>query len=93
MIFRAEHHFSLRCPTRAISGDLWARAVYDILAASQRREDSETLARALLPLYFARVAAFIDEVKGLDQAGAEQIVEQQAIAFERAKPYLVERWT
>ena len=79
--------------TRAISGDLWARAVYDILAASQRREDSESLARALLPLYFARVAAFIDEVKGLDQAGAEQIVEQQAIAFERAKPYLVERWT
>src|SRR3989454_1473977 len=78
--------------TRAISGELWARAVYDILAASERREDSETLARALLPLYFARVAALIDEVKGLDQAGAERVVEQQALAFERAKPYLLERW-
>src|SRR5437899_10027165 len=30
--------------TRAISGDLWARAVYDILAATKRREESETLA-------------------------------------------------
>src|SRR5213592_1928019 len=78
--------------TRAISGDLWARAVYDILAATKRREESETLARALLPLYFARVAALIDEMKGLDQAGAERIVEQQALAFERAKPYLLDRW-
>jgi len=78
--------------TRAISGDLWARAVYDILGAAKRREDTETLARALLPLYFARVAALIDEVKGLDQAGAERVVEQQALAFERAKPYLLERW-
>src|SRR5439155_747140 len=73
--------------TRAISGDLWARAVYDILAATKRREESETLARALLPLYFARVAALIDEMKGLDHAGAEGVVEQQALAFERAKPY------
>ena len=78
--------------TRAISGDLWARAVYDILAATKRREDSETLARALLPLYFARVAALIDEMKGLDHAGAEGVVEQQALAFERAKPYLLDRW-
>ena len=78
--------------TRAITGDLWARAVYDILGAAKRREDTETLARALLPLYFARVAALIDEVKGLDQAGAERVVEQQALAFERAKPYLLERW-
>jgi len=78
--------------TAAISGELWANAVYDLLVATKRREDTETLARALLPLYFARVAAFIDEVKGLDHAGAERIVEQQALAFERAKPYLVERW-
>jgi hypothetical protein len=77
---------------RAIGGELWARAVYDVLAAVKRRSDTETLARALLPLYFARVAALIGEVKDLDQTGAERVVEQQALAFERAKPYLLERW-
>ena len=46
----------------------------------------------LLPLYFGRVAALIGEVQGLDQEGAERVVEQQAAAFEQTKPYLLERW-
>jgi glucosylglycerate synthase len=76
----------------AISGELWARAVYDVLGAAKSREDTEMLARALLPLYFARVAALLGEVRELDQAGAERVVERQAIAFERMKPYLLEHW-
>jgi hypothetical protein len=76
----------------AIGGRLWAKAVYEIVAMVKRRDDTETLARALLPLYFGRVAALIGEVQGLDQAGAERVVEQQAFAFEQTKPYLLERW-
>jgi len=76
----------------AIGGRFWARAVYEIVAAAKTRDDTETLARALLPLYFGRVAALIGEVQGLDQAGAERVVEQQALIFEQTKPYLVERW-
>jgi hypothetical protein len=76
----------------AIGGRFWAKAVYDIVAAAKDRENTETLARALLPLYFGRVAALIGEVQGLDQAGAERVVEQQALVFEQTKPYLVERW-
>jgi hypothetical protein len=76
----------------AIGGRLWAKAVYEIVAATKKRDDMETLARALLPLYFGRVAALIGEVQGLDQAGAERVVEQQALAFEQTKPYLLERW-
>ena len=76
----------------AIGGRFWAKAVYEIVAAARTREDSETLARALLPLYFGRVAALIGEMQGLDQAGAERVVEQQALAFEQMKPYLLERW-
>jgi hypothetical protein len=78
--------------TSPVAGDLWARAVYDVVAASRERDDTEALARALLPLYFARVAAFIGEVRDLDQAGAERVVEVQAASFERTKPYLLERW-
>jgi glucosylglycerate synthase len=76
----------------AIGSRFWAKAVYDIVAAAKTRDDTEALARALLPLYFGRVAALIGEVQGLDQAGAERVVEQQALAFEQAKPYLLERW-
>lgn len=76
----------------AIGGRLWAKAVYEIVAAIKKRDDTETLARTLLPLYFGRVAALIGEVQGLDQAGAERVVEQQATAFEQTKPYLLERW-
>jgi hypothetical protein len=76
----------------AIGARLWAKAVYEIVAAVKKRDDTETLARALLPLYFGRVAALIGEVQGLDHAGAERVVEQQALAFEQTKPYLLERW-
>jgi glucosylglycerate synthase len=76
----------------AIGSRFWAKAVYEIVAAAKTRDDTEALARALLPLYFGRVAALIGEVQGLDQAGAERVVEQQALAFEQAKPYLLERW-
>ena len=76
----------------AIGGRFWAKAVYEIVAAAKAREDTETLALALLPLYFGRVAALIGEMQGLDQAGAERVVEQQALAFEQTKPYLLERW-
>jgi len=78
--------------TSAIAGDLWARAVYDVVAAARDRDDTEALAKALLPLYFARVAALIGEVSDMDQAGAERVVERQAESFERTKPYLLERW-
>ena len=76
----------------AIGARFWAKAVYEIVAAAKNRDDTEVLARAMLPLYFGRVAALIGEVQGLDQAGAERVVEQQALAFEQTKPYLLERW-
>jgi hypothetical protein len=76
----------------AIGGRFWAKAVYEIVAATKGTDDTEALARALLPLYFGRVAALIGEVQGLDQEGAERVVEQQAAAFEQTKTYLLERW-
>jgi hypothetical protein len=76
----------------AIGSRFWAKAVYEMVAVTKKREDTETLARTLLPLYFGRVAALIGEVQGLDQAGAERVVELQALTFEQTKPYLLERW-
>src|SRR5438876_4849895 len=43
----------------AIGSRFWAKAVYEIVAAAKTRDDTETLARTLLPLFFGRVAAVI----------------------------------
>ncbi len=64
----------------------WARVVYAFLAASMRdaaRRDD--LVRALVPLYFGRVARFIEDAQALSTQEAERLVEQQAVAFEQEK--------
>jgi len=76
----------------ALAGDAWSRIVYDVLAASARdAERTDAFVLSLVPLYFGRVAAFIDDARDLDTAGSEKLVEQQAVAFEKAKPYLAQR--
>jgi len=76
-----------------IEDEAWARIVYDFLVAAARHPDRMTEdVRALVPLYFARVAAFIEKAKDLDTAGSEALVERQAEAFEATKSHLAERW-
>ena len=71
----------------------WARIVYDtLLACHASPERIGAFVASLVPLYFARVEAFIAEVAGVDTAGAERAVEGQARAFEEEKPYLRAGW-
>jgi hypothetical protein len=77
----------------ALAGETWAKIVYDLLAASARDpKRTDTYVRALVPLYFGRVAAFIDDASELTTAGSERLIEDQASAFERAKDHLRGRW-
>jgi len=71
----------------------WALIVYDFLLASKRRPaETQRYVAALVPLYFARVASFIEEARDLEQAEAERLVEQQATTFEELKNAFVARW-
>jgi hypothetical protein len=95
---RAEHQrtwdeiLSSPVPDR-IDDTAWARIVYDFLLASKRRpEETQRYVGALVPLYFARVASFIEEARDLDTEKAEALVERQAAIFEKLKPDLVGRW-
>lgn len=70
----------------------WARIVYAFLAAAVRdpaRRDA--LVGALVPLYFGRVARFIEDAADLSTAASERLVEKQASAFEQEKDSLRER--
>jgi glucosylglycerate synthase len=71
----------------------WARIVYDFLVASKKRPaETQRYVGALVPLYFARVASFIEEARDLDTEKAEALVERQAAVFETLKPELIARW-
>ena len=64
----------------------WARIIFDFLAASRKRpDDIPRYVTSMVPLYFLKVATFIEEAKDLDTARAEQLVEKQAVAFEALK--------
>ncbi|HSW94594.1 MAG TPA: glycosyl transferase family 2 [Patescibacteria group bacterium] len=95
---RAEHDRTWReilstpVPER-IDDPAWARIVFDFLVASkQKPAETQRYVGALVPLYFARVASFIEEARDLDTDGAEQLVERQASTFEELKPALIARW-
>jgi len=71
--------------------NLWARIVYDfILAYRLRTINRNHLLGALTPLYLAWVASHLILVHtGIPP---ERHIEEQALAFETDKPYLVSRW-
>jgi hypothetical protein len=76
-----------------MADDLWVRLVCDFaLAYHQKVMDRQHLVRSILPLYMGRVASFVGEVAASDAAGVEARLEQLCVAFESAKPYLIERW-
>ena len=69
----------------------WARIIFDFLHASKKRpDDIQRYVTAMVPLYFLKVASFIEEAKDMDTAEAEQLIEKQAVAFEVLK--LEKRW-
>lgn len=70
----------------------WARVVYTFLGAALRdTARRDRLVQALVPLYFGRVARFIEDADGLSTAESERLVEEQAAAFEQEKGTLRER--
>ena len=80
--------------------DDWVRAVYDFACAyndprqttMQGRPTSAALMDALTPLYFGRTAGLVVDTLSFDSDAFEAYLEVQAQAFERHKPYLLQRW-
>jgi hypothetical protein len=73
--------------------DLWARVVYDFaLGHHYGVVHRDHLLRSLVPLYLGRTGAFVLATQRRDAAATEAVLDAVGTAFERAKPYLVERW-
>jgi hypothetical protein len=77
-----------------LDAELWVGIVYDFLVAyNARRVEPGPLLDSFIPLYFARTASFVNEVRDDDQQEAEAKVEALADLAVAAKPYLRRRWT
>jgi len=73
--------------------DVWARVVYDFaLAHHYGVVHRDHLLRSLVPLYLGRTAAFVIATRDGDALATEAALDAVGCAFERQKPYLVERW-
>lgn len=73
--------------------DLWARVVYDFaLGHHWGVVHRDHLLRSLVPLYLGRTAAFVLATREADPLAVVAQLEAVGQAFERRKPYLVERW-
>ncbi len=73
--------------------EVWAKILYDLAAAYHHWKGNCFLMVGLMtPLYFARIASFVNRSKNMSNEEAEALVEEQAIIFEDAKEYLVRRW-
>jgi len=76
-----------------IPTDLWARLLFEFAAAYHHRTTAKRqVIEVLSPLYFARVATFIQRSREMTNAEAELLVEEQARLFELRKPYLLQLW-
>ena len=73
--------------------DLWVRILFEFAATFHHRTTARRqVIEVLSPLYFARVASFINRTRELSNAEAEAVVEEQARVFELRKPDLVDLW-
>jgi glucosylglycerate synthase len=76
----------------SLPDELWARLVYDFaLAFHQRRLGREHLLTAFIPLYWAWVAAYAQH-PDVQNARAEERLDELSQRFETEKPYFIARW-
>jgi glycosyltransferase involved in cell wall biosynthesis len=73
--------------------ETWVRTVYRYSNAfhSTPRQRMKVL-NTMIPLYYARVASLVNELKYLDTAGSENLFHEQAQVFEDLKGYLIDLW-
>ncbi len=73
--------------------DLWVKIVYDFAYTFLRwSRDRYKLVELMTPLYYARIAGFINDTRDMSTAQAEEVVELQARRFEQMKPYFLGRF-
>ena len=73
--------------------ETWVKALYEVAATyHQWRINRVRLINLMVPLYYGRIAQFVNATGDMSSADAERLVEEQAEAFEQNKEYLIRKW-
>lgn len=71
----------------------WVKILYDLAVTFKCwKTNRRSLMGIMTPLYFARIASFINRTLDMNNQEAEMVVEEQAQMFEEQKDYLIQRW-
>jgi glycosyltransferase involved in cell wall biosynthesis len=70
----------------------WIKIVYEFATLYKQRELRKDIIRAMVPIYFSKVADFVEETKDKPDDVAEELIEEQLKKFEEMKVYLKTRW-
>lgn len=76
-----------------IPNEVWVKTLYELAAVYHHWKINRVrLINLMVPLYFGRVASFVNETRDMNSLEAEEVVEHQAEAFEGSKNYLIRKW-
>lgn len=70
----------------------WVDLVYSLMIKYRQVSERTNVISLLLPLYFARVADFVEKTKELASKEAEKYVKEAVECFMEKKPDLIKRW-
>ncbi|MCD6320615.1 MAG: glycosyltransferase [Candidatus Desulfofervidaceae bacterium] len=73
--------------------ELWIKILYDFAVAFKNKCVEEGLMlESLVPLYFGKTLSFVKKTERMSIQEAEELIEYECEAFEKIKPYLIQRW-
>ncbi len=73
--------------------DVWVNILYELASTFHHWPHNRyKLLELATPLYYGRVASFVNTTREMDSAQAEAVVEKQAQAFEDNKGFLINMW-
>ncbi|TAL30140.1 MAG: glycosyltransferase [Spirochaetes bacterium] len=73
--------------------EIWVKALYELASTYHYwKVNRVRLINLMVPLYYGRVAQFVNETRLMNSLEAEGVVERQAQIFEDHKDYLMRKW-
>jgi hypothetical protein len=73
--------------------ETWVQILYELAATYHAWSDNRMqLVEMTTPLYYGRVASFVNQTLQMSSQEAERLVEEQAQVFESEKDYLIRTW-
>ncbi len=76
-----------------VSADLWARILFDfIVAYRDRLIERSQLLNSLIPIYYIRTLAFVNDTREMGTKEAEDFLEEECRIMEEEIYYLIAKW-